>query len=257
MGLEGKCVIVTGSGSGIGAASAILLAEAGCAVVVADYNEAGAQETADTIKQAGGQARAIGVDVRDEEAVIRMVDLAVNTFGSLYGGVNAAAVPPHAKLLHELELSELEATFAVNMRGVFLCTKYQIRAMLRSGGGSIVNIGSTASLVGLPRSSDYCGSKAAVLGLTRAAASDYSTQGIRVNAVLPGGTLTPMMKQAMANDPTVKDLVRAIIPMDRLADPREIATSVRWLISGESSFVTGTTIEVDGGQGGIQMAPKR
>ncbi len=249
-GLQGKSIIVTGGGSGIGEAVALLLGEAGCKVTVADLDGGKARNVADQIVQRGGTASAVEADVSDEASVIAMVDHAISQFGGLDGACNAAGVPQRGKPLHEVDLEEWDRCHGVNLRGLFLCNKYQIKAMLAKG-GAIVNIASTAAMVGFPNGAEYCASKAGVLGLTRGSAIDYATRGIRINAVMPGGTLTPMLKGAMANDPGLEPALAAVHPMNRFAQPAEIAAAARWLLSDEASFTTGAAFAIDGGHTAI------
>ena len=249
-GLQGKSIIVTGGGSGIGEAVALLLGEAGCKVTVADLDGGSAKAVAQQIVQRGGAASAVEADVSNEASVIAMVDKAISQFGGLDGACNAAGVPQRGKLLHEVDLEEWDRCHGVNLRGLFLCNKYQIKAMLAKG-GAIVNIASTAAMVGFPNGAEYCASKAGVLGLTRGSAIDYATKGIRINAVMPGGTLTPMLKGAMANDPGLEPALAAVHPMNRFAQPVEIAAAARWLLSDEASFTTGAAFAIDGGHTAI------
>ena len=249
-GLEGKSIIVTGGGSGIGEAVSLMLGEAGCRVTVADLAEDKASAVAEAIVQAGGTAQGIGADVSDEASVKAMVAAAVSAYGKLDGACNAAGVPQRGKLLHEVELDEWDFCQSVNVRGLFLCVKHEIAAMLENG-GSIVNIVSTAAVVGFPNGAEYCASKAGAAGLTRGAAVDYATKDIRINAVLPGGTLTPMLKGAMEVDPGLEPALAAVHPMNRFGQPREIAGAVRWLLSDEASFTTGASFPVDGGHSAV------
>lgn len=250
-GLEGKSIIVTGGGSGIGAAVAGLLGEAGCKIIVADLSGDAASKVASEIAGTGGTAQAIRADVSIEADVKTMVGRAVEAYGRLDGACNAAGVPQSGKVLHEVGLEEWDRCHGVNLRGLFLCNKYQIMAMLESGGGSIVNIASTAAMVGFPNGSEYCASKAGVMGLVRGGAIDYATRGIRINAVLPGGTLTPMLKGAIALDPGLEPALAAVHPMNRFGQPKEIAGAARWLLSDEASFVTGAAFAIDGGHTAI------
>jgi 2,5-dichloro-2,5-cyclohexadiene-1,4-diol dehydrogenase 1 len=242
-----KSAIVTGGGSGIGAAVSLSLSRVGYRVTVADVNAQGGQETVSAILAAGGQAQFILTDVSDEQAVMQLVDGAVSAYGKLDAACNAAGISQRGKIMHELSLEEWDRCIAINLRGLFICNKYQVRAMLKTGGGAIVNIASAVSLVAVPNGAEYCASKAGVMGLVRGAAVDYATKNIRINAVLPGGTLTPMLTSATAQDPTLEAALVAVHPMKRFCDPNEIAGAVRWLLSDEASYVTGTSIAVDGG----------
>jgi NAD(P)-dependent dehydrogenase (short-subunit alcohol dehydrogenase family) len=254
-GLSGKSVIVTGGASGIGRATATLLAESGCAMTVADMNDTGGNETVAQIRKAGGKAQYLHTDVTNEADVRAMVNLALATYGRLDGAVNAAGVANSGKQFHELTLDDLDRCLNINLRGVFLCMREEVIAMQKSGGGSIVNIASMAAVLGLERASDYCASKAGVMGLVRGAAAEYVTSGIRVNAVLPGGTKTPMLQGLLDSSPSFEAIIAAVHPMNRLAQPREIATAVRFLISDDSSNITGHGIPVSGGQGVLIGVP--
>ncbi len=247
--LTGKAIIVTGAASGIGLAAAKLLAEAGAKLLLCDLDEAAAQQAA---SRCGGPG-AVGLrcDVSNEDDVKSMVRAAVDTFGTLDGACNAAGVPQRGKLLHEVTADEWDHCHRVNLRGAFLCNKYQIAAMLETGGGAIVNIVSTAGMVGFPNGAEYCASKAGVLGLMRGAAIDYAQKGIRINSVLPGATDTPMLAGAFAQDPGLKDALASVHPIGRLGQPSEIAAAARWLLSDEASFVTGAAYAVDGGHTAI------
>ena len=150
-----------------------------------------------------------------------------------------------------MSADEWDRCHNLNMRGLFFCNKHEIAAMLQAGSGSIVNISSSGALAAFPNGSEYCASKAGVLGLTRGSAIDYVTKGIRINAVMPGGTLTPMLKSAMANDPGLEPALAAVHPMNRFAQPAEIAAAARWLLSDEASFTTGAAFAIDGGHTAI------
>ena len=249
-GLGDKSVLVTGGGSGIGRATALLLAEDGCKVTVADRDEAKALDVAREIEASGGTAQGIRADVANESEVRAMIKAAAR-FGPLTGAVNAAGVPPAGKPLHEVSPEEWDRCHNVNMRGLFLCNKLEIIAMLEAGGGSIVNVASTSAVVGFANAGEYCASKAGVLGLTRGAAIDCATQGIRVNAVMPGGTLTPMLQAAMALDSKLEPALAAVHPMNRFGQPEEVGAVARFLISDDASFVTGQAYAADGGHTAI------
>lgn len=245
-GLRGKAAIVTGGASGIGAASVRQLAMSGCDVLIADMNVEAGNALADEInKSKASRAIFLRTDVTSEDDVKAMVDGAVTQFGGLDGAINAAGVPNHGRVLHEMELSEFTRVIDINLVSMFLCLKYQARAMLAGKGGSIVAISSTASLMGLPNTAEYCASKAGVNGLVRAAATDYATKGIRVNAILPGATWTPLAQKAVAINPDLKGAAE-YFPMKRYAQPEEIAAPAAWLLSDQASYITGASMPVDG-----------
>jgi 2,5-dichloro-2,5-cyclohexadiene-1,4-diol dehydrogenase 1 len=170
----------------------------------------------------------------------------VAAYGHLHGACNAAGVAPASKPLAELTLEQWNRVIGINLTAPFLCLKYQIPAVLASGGGSIVIVSSTASLVGVPLAAEYCSAKAGVLGLVRSASCEYAGKGVRVNAVLPGATRTPMFEAAM-KDNHLEEYFASLHPIGRFAEPRELGTACRWLISDEASFVTGSAMTVDGG----------
>lgn len=242
---QGKVAIVTGGGSGIGKASALLLAKRGHAVTVADVNEQSAQSVAEAIKAAGGEAQAIHVDVTQEADVRAMVDKTVSAYGRLDTAINCAGVPFIGKAVYELDVSEWDLCHAINMRGMFLSFRHQIPAMIQSGGGAIVAISSVAGINGVINGSEYCSSKAGVIGLVRGASVDCAEHNIRVNAVLPGGTDTPMMHLARAVNPKLAGSVK--VPMGRAGKPEEVAATCVWLCSEEAGFITGASLTVDGG----------
>jgi len=243
-GLAGKSVIVTGGGSGIGRAAVELLVDAGCMVTVADVDEAGSNVVVAAVNEAGkGCAQFIRTDVADENDVRAMVAAAISWCGTLDGAINAAGVAQHAKLLHELSSTEWDRCVNINLRGVFLCMKYQIEEMLKRDGGAIVAISSIAAVLGLVNSAEYCASKAGVTGLVRAAAIDYANKGIRVNALLPGATRTPLAMRSLSMKP--KDVGPMPVPMGRMAEPIEIARGAVWMISDEASYMTGSCMTLD------------
>lgn len=245
-GLSGKSVIVTGGGSGIGAAAAQLLGDAGCLVTIADLNEPGGTAAADEISRTGhGRAQFIRTDVSDETSVRAMVDRAMAAYGKLDGAINAAGVPQNGKIAHEVTTEEWDRVNSVNLRGMFFCVKYEIIAM-GAKGGSIVAIASSAGVVGVPNSSEYCASKSGAMGFVRGVAADYADKGIRINAVLPGGTWTPMVQFSLEQDPSLHKVVETF-PMKRFAQPTEIAAGAVWLVSDHASYVTGAMIPIDGG----------
>jgi 2,5-dichloro-2,5-cyclohexadiene-1,4-diol dehydrogenase 1 len=244
--LKGKSVIVTGGASGIGRSAALLLAESGCRVTVADVNESGCAETVATITSDGGEAQWIRADVSSEADVKALVDCAIKSYGNLHGACNAAGVAAASKPLCELTKEEWYRVIDINLTSAFYCLKLQIPAILAAGGGSVVIVASTAAIAGVPLAAEYCAAKAGVLGLVRSASAEYARKGVRVNAVLPGATRTPMFEAAM-KDNGLEEYFAASHPIGRFAQPREIATAIRWLLSDEASFVTGLPMAVDGG----------
>jgi NAD(P)-dependent dehydrogenase (short-subunit alcohol dehydrogenase family) len=242
--VQGKSVLVTGAGSGIGRATALLLADEGAQVMITDINEAAGQETAKQVKAAGGTAHSITADIASPRDVLEAVRRTVAAFGRLDGAVNNAGIDPEADVSSPWEEEVYDKVTRVNGRGLFLCLKYELaQLLLQPNGGAIVNIGSVASFGGAPGRPGYVANKHAVIGLTRTAAIEYAARKIRVNAVCPGGTLTPLMEK----DPRVIAFVEQNSPIRRLAAPREIAEAIVWLISDRSSYVNGHGLVVDGG----------
>lgn len=241
-----RVILVTGGGSGIGRASAERLAREGAAVMVADRDEAGGRAAVEAITGAGGIARFAVLDVSDEANVRAVVAATLDAFGRLDGAINSAGVPQAAKPVHEIEAAEWGVSLGVNLTGMFYCLKHQIGAMLgNEGGGAVVAISSAAAVKGLMHSADYCAGKAGILGLVRGAAVDYAERGIRVNALLPGASDTPLARRSSAANPALKGTIR--VPMMRMSSPDEIAAAAVWLVSPDSSYVTGAQICVDGG----------
>lgn len=245
-GLKGRSVIVTGGGSGIGRAAVEILCAAGAWVTVADLNEEGGKAAVTRISGSPGKAHFMRTDVSSEESVKELVASAVTAYGRLDAAINAAGVVQHWKRVHDISAAEWDFVVNINLRGMFFCVKHQIAAMLKSGGGAIVAIASIAANLGLPMSGEYCASKAGVMGLVRAAATDYAKDGIRVNALLPGSTRTPMVERALATKP--KELGGPIsVPSGRMAEPAEIAHGAVWMISDQASFMTGSSMTLDAG----------
>ena len=245
--LAGRVALVTGAASGIGAASAVAFAEAGARVAVCDRDLAGAEATAKLIRETGAEACAVGVDVTDAAQVQAMVETVVATFGRLDCAHNNAGITGPSALTADYDRTAWDLVLAVNLTGVFQCLQAELAAMLRTGGGAIVNTASFSGLVAVPRIPAYVASKHGVVGLTKAAAVEYGRKGIRVNAVCPGSTRTPMVEGFSGGDPKVEEVMAAASPMRRLAEPEEIARTVVWLCSDEASFVNGHALAVDGG----------
>jgi NAD(P)-dependent dehydrogenase (short-subunit alcohol dehydrogenase family) len=244
-----KTAVVTGAGSGMGRATAQAFAAAGANVVVADIAVGAGQETVALIEQDGGVATFVRTDVSRSADVEAMVEKAIASFGRLDYAMNGAAIENETTPLADCEESMFDRLIAVNLKSVFLCMKYQIRAMQREGtGGAIVNIASTNAFRPQPNQAAYTASKHGVLGLTRAAAIDYASVGIRINAVCPGAIETPMLVNAMAarrRDPD--DVIRRLSLVGRFGQATEVANAVLWLCSDQSSFTVGHALAVDGG----------
>lgn len=244
----GPVVLITGAAGGIGRAAVQAFAASGARVVAADLDAAGAEAAAADAVAAGAQALAVAVDVTDSASVQAMVAAAVACFGRLDAAFNNAGVELEGTATAEADEDLFDRTIAVNLRGVFLCMKHQIRQFLAQGGdGAIVNTASVAGLVGAATMPAYTASKHGVVGLTKAAALEYARRGIRVNAVCPGVVRTAMTERAIAQRPERAAVIDALHPMGRIAEPAEIAATALWLCSPAASFVTGQALAVDGG----------
>jgi NAD(P)-dependent dehydrogenase (short-subunit alcohol dehydrogenase family) len=243
--LEGKVALVTGATGGIGRACAIMLGRQGANVVVSGRREREGQETVALVHAQNAEAVFVSADIASEAEVERMVTNTVDQFGRIDIAVNNAAAEGPVALLAEQRREVVERLLDVNIKGTWLCLKYELEAMLRFGGGAIVNIVSIHGLSAVvPGLSIYTASKHAIVGLTKAAALDYAQSGIRVNAVAPGPTRTEMLERA--GDGNVESFAE-MLPAKRLGRPDEIAAAVVWLASSESSFVNGHVLAADGG----------
>lgn len=243
--LKGKTILVTGASSGIGAATALALGQAGANVVLAARRTSALQALSDTIISSGGQALVVTTDVTQEADIANAVSQAVQRFGKLDGAFNNAGVLGQGVPLHEQSSDLFDHVIRSNVNSVFWSMKHEIAAMLKTGGGAIVNNASVVAAVSMPGLSTYTASKHAVLGLTRGAALDYFQQGIRVNAVCPGIVATPMSDAAFGSSEAREAMVQTI-PAGRSAQPQEIATTVLFLLSAAASFVAGQGLMVDG-----------
>jgi len=238
--LEGRVVVVTGAGSGIGRATAQAYARAGARVLVSDVNEAGASETVHLIADAGGDAAVLRTDVSRPEDCRAMVDRAIELFGRLDYACNNAGIGGEQAPVADLTIQGWDHVIAVNLSSVFYCMKYEIPRMVQSGGGSIVNMASVLGVVGFAGAAAYVAAKHGMLGLTKNAALEYATQGIRVNAIGPAFIRTPMIAGLEA-------AVLPLHPIGRLGNPEEVAELVLFLSSDRATFITGAYYPVDGG----------
>ena len=246
-GIEGKVALVTGAASGIGRAAALRFADEGARVVVADIDSPGAQKTAAAITGRGATAVAVAADVADAGSVEGMVARTREEFGALHFAFNNAGIVGAGANIADMPVEEWDRGIGVMLRGVFLCIKYEIPLMLESGGGAIVNTSSGAGLIGFPGMANYVAAKHGVIGLTKTAALEYITSGIRVNAVCPGTARSKMVEDWMQGDAAAEAEVSALHPIGRIAAPEEIAAAAVWLCSDEASFMVGHALVVDGG----------
>jgi NAD(P)-dependent dehydrogenase (short-subunit alcohol dehydrogenase family) len=247
MSVDGAVVLVTGGAGGIGAASARLFARDGAAtVVIADVKDS--SETVEAVRAAGANAEWVDVDLSEEPSVQALVDKVVTDHGRLDVAFNNAGITGFMTTFHELDKETWDRMLAVNLTSVFLCMKAELAHMVeRGGGGAIVNTSSGAGVYGFPGLPHYVAAKHGVLGLTRTAATEYAGQGIRVNAVLPGPTETPMLLDFIGEDPNLRKLMASSVPSGDLLKPEDIAEAVVWLASDKARMVSGQAYLVDGG----------
>lgn len=263
---DGKAIIVTGAASGIGRAAAILFARNGGRVMTSDVDEAGGEETVAIIEREhaghGGEARFVKCDISDEEQVRHLVTATIDAYGRLDCACNNAGIEGEQVPTHECTNANWSRIINVNLRGTWLCLKYEIPRMLETigamlaansgsggnlGGCAIVNISSIAGLIGFPHIAAYCASKHGMNGLTKAAAVEYAKQGIRINAICPGAIQTPMIERFTHHERQQAEDLAARHPIGRFGTPEEVAEAILWLCSDAASFVTGQTLAVDGG----------
>lgn len=243
----GKVSLVTGGASGIGRAAALAFGREGAKAVVTDVLVEGGEETVRMIKESGGQATFIKTDVSKTTEVEMLIEKVVETYGRLDFAFNNAGIEGTVALTADCTEKNWDRTININLKGIWLCMKYEIPQMLQQGGGAIVNMASVAGLVGFRGLPAYCASKGGVVQLTRSAALEYAKDGIRVNVVCPGVIRTPMVERLLFGQPEAEAGFVAMEPVGRMGKPEEIAEAVVWLCSDAASFVTGHPMVVDGG----------
>ena len=246
--LDNKIGLVTGAGQGIGRAIALSYAQEGASVVVADFNQETGRETVQLIEAAGGSAIFSHGDVSQEDSVKAMVEMAVSTYGRLDIACNSAALTRGSGPIHEFEREVFEQTLEMCLTNTWLCMKHEIAAMLKNGGGAIVNISSNASLNGQAYNTAYAAAKGGVNILTKSSATEYGNQGIRINAVSPGVIRTAGLEKYFEEQPAMEERMKRRAIMKRLGEPGEVADAVTFLSSDRASFITGQLISVDGGE---------
>lgn len=244
--VEGKVALVTGAGRGIGEATARLFAIEGAAVVVCDIDGDAAKSVVQSIQELGGEAVAVVADLTKEDEVAAVITTAIDRYGRLDCAVNNAGVSGRFGSFIDLPLHEWQHMINVNLTSVFLCLKYELGVMAAQGFGSIVNVSSGAGVVAAPGLPHYTAAKHGVLGLTKCAATEFAAKGVRVNAILPGTTRTPMINGFINGDPAMEKMVSRGIGRGYMGEPSEIAESAVWLCSDRASFVCGESLLVDG-----------
>jgi len=244
--MRGKVIIITGAASGIGRATSLLFAREMVKVVVADINVKEGINTVKMVEDINGDAIFIETDVTVEKAVKAMVEKTVQTYGGVDYAFNNAGTEGVASPLHLSRTEEWNHTIATNLSSIYYCLKHEIAFMVENGGGVIVNTASIAGLGGTPMLVSYGASKHGVVSLTKSAALEYVSEGIRVNAVLPGAVNTPMLARC-TKDPMTQDVIKNMSPSGTIAEPEDIAEAVLWLCSDKASYVTGHAMVIDGG----------
>lgn len=248
MDFKNKVVLITGSGSGIGKAAAIAYARKGAKVVVSDINVAGGEEAVATIKAEGGDAIFIKANVANYEKVKNLIAKTVEHYGRLDIAINNAGIGSALNRTGHFKLKDWDKVIAVNQTGLFYCMKEELAIMEQQGSGNIINIASMAGLRGLPNQISYTASKHAVIGMTRAAALEYTRYNIRINAVCPVFTSTPLFDNLLNMREDMDTILKKTIPMRRFGKPEEIVEAIMWLSSDSASFTTGLALPIDGGQ---------
>ena len=244
---EGKVALVTGAASGMGLATAKGFAEAGASVMLADIDAEAVKIVTEELRGHGHSVSWTHCDVADEQQVLKMVENTIRDFGSLDAAYNNAGIQSLVTETADVTAEEWDRVFSVNLRGVFLCMKYELLQMRKQGSGAIVNCSSIGGLIGLPGRAAYHAAKHGLLGLTKSSALEYAPKGIRINAVCPGTIHTPMVEKMFISGELSEEEVVKLAPINRLGQAKEIADAVLWLCSPMSAYVIGQAIAVDGG----------
>ena len=243
--MENKVALVVGGSTGIGRATAVAFAKAGAKVVVASRGEKRGQETVELVKQAGTEGLFIQTDVSDKSSVKNLIGQTIDTYGRIDAAFNNAGIEGKTAPLIETDEDDFDSIINVNLKGVYLCLKYQIAAMLETG-GAIVNTASIGGVIGFPNTAIYCASKHGVIGLTKTAALELAKSNIRVNAIAPGAVQTDLLNRMSGGEEAAQAIAQAI-PNGRISSPDEISGAVIWLCSDEATYVNGHTLVIDGG----------
>ncbi len=245
---EGKVALVTGGGSGIGRAACLAFAREGARVVINDIRAEGGEETLRLVREAGGEGIFVQADVSKAAEVEAMVQKAMDTCGRLDCACNNAGIGEPLRRMHKTSEDNWDRVMDTNLKGVYLCMRAEIPRMLKQGKGAIVNTASLAGLHGLLGQAAYVASKHGVVGLTRSAAIEYATTGVRINCICPGVTATPLITHQLKDKPHMEKVYVEMEPIGRLGRPEEIAAAMLWLCSDEASFCVGSIFSVDGGE---------
>lgn len=248
-GLDSRSIVVCGGASGIGRACVTALVEADCRVTIADRDEVAGRAVVEEVERRGAEALFVPYDATSEADAERLVAAALDRFGALHGMCYSVGLSTVRKSVKEMTLAEWQRALDVNLTGAFLAIKHQLPALEAGGGGAMVLIASMAAMKGTARAADYCASKAGMLGLMRSVAVECAEAAVRLNVVMPGATWTPMLEAATSREHSEGLVART--PLRRIAEPHEIAETVRWLLCNEASYITGAAIAADGGMSAI------